>query len=344
VGSGLLPLPATIDPRVTLISDGALNPIRQLATVTTITTSEWHGVNSAGMTAAFSAEATEVADGTPTLVQPIIKAEKGQTYAEFSIEAGLDWASLADEMTRLISDAKDVLEADRFISGTGTNQPEGLVAGLAASSIITAAGTASFAVADVYKMQNSLPARFSPRARWLSSLTIGNLSWQFVAAGSTTAARIWDDARTSLLGKPWSEVSTMSTVLTTGALNLLYGDIASAYKTVDRIGLSVELVPLVMGASRRPTGTRGLPPTGAWARPCSSTTPSGCRRRASHGRPRPPPRGTRGRHHRRRAGARRPVALAGELHPGRARAPLRPGQPARAGARTAQRGGARVRR
>jgi predicted phage gp36 major capsid-like protein len=90
VGSGLLPLPATIDPSVTLISDGALNPIRQLATVTTITTSEWHGVNSAGMTAAFSAEATEVADGTPTLVQPIIKAEKGQTYAEFSIEAGLD--------------------------------------------------------------------------------------------------------------------------------------------------------------------------------------------------------------------------------------------------------------
>src|SRR3954452_14729009 len=108
------------------------------------------------MTAAFSAEATEVADGTPTLVQPKIKAEKAQSYMEFSIEAGQDWVSLRDEINRLLSDAKDVLEATKFMTGTGTNEPEGLISGLATASQVTGAGTATFAVADLYTLQNAL--------------------------------------------------------------------------------------------------------------------------------------------------------------------------------------------
>jgi HK97 family phage major capsid protein len=258
VGSNLLPLPATIDPSVHLTSDGALNPIRELASVQSIATSEWHGVNSAGVTAGFSAELQEVGDNTPTPVPTVIKAEKAQAYVEYSIEAGMDWASLQQEMAKLFADAKDVLEAQKFTTGTGTNEPEGLISGLAATSVVTGAGTATFAIADLYSVQNALPARFSPRARWLSSLTTANTSWQFVAAGSTTAARVWNDSRTSLLGKPWSEVSTMATTTATGDKILLYGDLAATYKIVDRIGLAVEPVNLVMGANRRPLGSRGL--------------------------------------------------------------------------------------
>ena len=37
---------------------------------------------------------------------------------------------------------------------------------------------------------------------------------------------------------------------------LWYGDF-SQYRIRDRIGMSVELVPVVMGSNRRPTGKRG---------------------------------------------------------------------------------------
>jgi HK97 family phage major capsid protein len=50
----------------------------------------------------------------------------------------------------------------------------------------------------------------------------------------------------------------MPTALTTGNKVMLYGDIASAYRIVDRVGLSIEMVPLVLGSNRRPTGVRGM--------------------------------------------------------------------------------------
>ena len=120
----------------------------------------------------FAAEATEVADQTPTLVAPVIKAEKAQSWIEFSIEAGMDQPALAAELQKLLADQKDVLEATMFVTGNGTNQPEGISTNLAAGSVVTTASTASFAVADLYACQNALGARFSPRARWLSSLTV----------------------------------------------------------------------------------------------------------------------------------------------------------------------------
>jgi HK97 family phage major capsid protein len=260
IGSGLLPLPTTIDPSVLLTSDGSINPLRELATVTTISSFEWRGVTSAGVTAAFSAEGVEVADGTPTLVAPVIHPEKAQVFIPFSIESGMDWASLEQEMAQLISDAKDQLEAVKFLTGAGhgSNEPEGITAGIAAGSVITAAGTASYAVADTYKVQNALPARFSPRARWLSSLTVANLSWQFVKPGDVTNAKIWNDERTSLLGKPWSEYSTMPIVTTTGQLFAIYGDVKACFKIVDRVGMSIEVIPHLFGGSGRPTGQRGF--------------------------------------------------------------------------------------
>jgi HK97 family phage major capsid protein len=258
VGSALLPIPATIDPSINLTSDGALNPLRRLASVASIATSEWHGINSAGTSMTFSAEGTEVGDGTPVPTAPVIKAEKAQGYIEFSIEAGEDWGTLRQELTKLFADAKDVVEAQKFVSGSGVNEPEGLVTGLAASSVVTGAGTGTFAIADLYTIQNALPPRFSPRARWLSSLTIANLSWRFVGAGDPDDARIWNEDGDRLLRKPWDEVSTMSASTATGQLILLYGDLAAAYKIVDRIGLAVELVPHVLGPNRRPMGLRGL--------------------------------------------------------------------------------------
>jgi HK97 family phage major capsid protein len=257
VGSGTLPIPASIDPTIRLTNNGQINPIRQLATVTAITTTQWQGVTSAGVTPSFDAELAEVSDDTPTVAAPTLIPEKAQAYVEFSIESGMDWGSLQEELVRAISDAKDVLEASKFTTGAGhgSTEPQGLISGATGT---VAMGTAAFAVANVYSLQQALPPRFSANAVWLSSLVHGNTSWKMVASGDATNAPIWDADRTRLLGKPWYEVSDMSTTLTAGQRIFAYGSVADAYRVIDRAGMSVELVPLVMGATRRPIGARAL--------------------------------------------------------------------------------------
>jgi HK97 family phage major capsid protein len=63
-------LPFTLDPTIQLTSNGAVNPIRQIARVERTTTNGWRGVTSAGGTASFDAEASEVSDDTPVLAHP----------------------------------------------------------------------------------------------------------------------------------------------------------------------------------------------------------------------------------------------------------------------------------
>lgn len=69
---------------------------------------------------------------------------------------------------------------------------------------------------------------------------------------------MFNDTRTALLGKPWRELSTLASTTTSGSKVLTYGDYSAAYRIVDRVGLSVELVPHIFGSNRRPTGQRGL--------------------------------------------------------------------------------------
>jgi HK97 family phage major capsid protein len=70
-------IPFTLDPSVILTSSGALNPIRRVARSITIATREWKGVSSAGVTASYDAEASEVSDDTPTLAQPTSRPRWG---------------------------------------------------------------------------------------------------------------------------------------------------------------------------------------------------------------------------------------------------------------------------
>jgi HK97 family phage major capsid protein len=60
-----------------------------------------------------------------------------------------------------------------------------------------------------------------------------------------------------LLGKAFYEASEMPDVTTSGVKFLIVGDF-SRYVIADRIGLTVDLIPHLMGANRRPTGERGI--------------------------------------------------------------------------------------
>lgn len=167
----------------------------------------------------------------------------------------MDWDSLQAEMGRAFADAKDRLEASKFVSGTGTNEPFGVLTGT--TNTVAAAAGQTFTLANLYALLNALPARFQDSAAFMGNLAVANRIRQFDTSGG---AALWvtlgAGAPDQLLGLPWYQASDMADVATSVKF-LLLGDF-SRYVIVDRVGLSVDLIPHLFGTNHRPTGQRGL--------------------------------------------------------------------------------------
>ncbi len=255
--TGGLAVPFTLDPSVQLTTSGQTNPLRQLARTIPIVTGTWKGVSSQGVTASWDPEATEVSDDSPTLGQPVARAEKAAAFIPFSIEIGEDWSSLQSELAKLIADSKDALESVAFVSGGGSavNQPQGLLVG---GTLSTAVGAGTI-VNGVYTLAGTLGPRYSPNASWISSRPVVNTIFRQVAEGSTTEPKFMPETRDQILGQPWTEVSAYPAGTASGGTIVTYGDFNAGYTIVDRIGLSVELISHLFGTvANRPTGQRGL--------------------------------------------------------------------------------------
>jgi HK97 family phage major capsid protein len=203
-------MPFTLDPNIMLTSVGSVNPMRSVSRIVTTATESWSGVTSAGVTAAWYAEAAEVADHSPTPAQPEIATHRASSFIAASIEVTMD-TNLASQLGALFTDAKDQLEATAMTLGTGTGQPKGIIPAVTAvsGSVVTATGGA-LTVADIYANQNALPPRWRPRARWMANLSIINAGRQLVA-GSGLTTSIVDDSTTPprMLGWQLHENSTM---------------------------------------------------------------------------------------------------------------------------------------
>ncbi len=261
-------LPTTLDPTVIAASNGAVNPFRQISRIVSSAGTTWTGVTSAGITASYDAESTETTDDKPTLSQVTISAQKAQAFVPFSIEAGEDWAGLVSSMAVEFADAKDSLEATKFAigAGSGSNEPFGVLTG--ATSDVTTAAAHTFAIADVYSLEDGLPPRFKANASIVANRAVYNKIRQFdTAGGAGLWLRIGDGLRNNktgalgeaLLGYPTYECSAMSSLTTTGAEEIMIiGDFRN-YVILDKVGMNVELIPhLVGGTANYPTGQRGL--------------------------------------------------------------------------------------
>jgi HK97 family phage major capsid protein len=258
------PLPLTVDPSIILTGNGALNPIRQISSVITIGTHNWQGVSSDGVVASYVQEGTEATDATPTLVGPNIATQQGRAFCQFTIEAGQDDPTLQEQLVQLIADARDVLDASKFLSGTGTNEPSGILNigslnGLTTTQRVLTATTAAFAVGDPWLLKAALPARFIPSTTFAANPSTFDTAYRFVGGNSTEPFQFGNgDRGGDFLGRPKVEWSTMVTGTTSGNRLIVGGDFRTGYKIVDRIGMSAELIPHMMGASRLPLGVRGL--------------------------------------------------------------------------------------
>ena len=256
-----VPLPFTLDPSVIQTGTGVLNPIRDISRVITVGTLQWKGVSSAGVTASYVAEATEATDASPTLVQPTITTAQGRAFVPFSIEVSQDWDGIEQELARLIVDARNVLDATKFLSGSGTNEPTGITTTLTTSQRVQTAGTASYAVGDPWLLKAALPARFIGNTTFAANPATWDKTYRFVAQGSTAEPRQFanGDRGGDFVGRPKVEYSAMASTTTTGTKLLIAGDFRTAYTIVDRLGMTAELIPHLFGASNRyPTGQRGL--------------------------------------------------------------------------------------
>jgi HK97 family phage major capsid protein len=254
-------VPVVVDPTILLSSNGQLNPIRDLARVFSISGSnKWTGV-SGSVTASFAAEEAEAGDGTPTLAQPVVQVRKAHCFVPFSIEAGQDYEGLTDELARSIADAKDVVEAQKFLDGLASaNEPVGILAsvgGLSNTVRTLTTTTAVTAIADAYLLKQGLPPRALPGGTFVMHPTVIDVFRRFVGNGNTTEPFIVENGRfLNYPLRPWANMVTTTT--TTGSNIGLFADFKQAYAVVDRVGLSVELLPLLVGTNHRPTGQRGV--------------------------------------------------------------------------------------
>jgi len=266
--SGGFAVPYQLDSTIIPTSNLSVNPYRAIANVEQISgTNEWRGVTSAGVTASYATEGLEATDNSPTLAQPTLTTVRAQCFVPVSIELTQDWGQIQQELAGLIQDAKDDLEATQFSTGTGTNAPSGVITG--ATTTVTTGAVATLAVGDLYAMENALGPRFRPRAQWVANRAQFNKIRQFDTAGG---ANLWvylaqglqnnvprgGNTGAELLGYAANECSALSATQVTAQKIAVLGD-WRYYKIVDRIGMDIELIPHLFGATNRfPTGQRGF--------------------------------------------------------------------------------------
>lgn len=251
--------PVTVDPSILYIGDGSRNEIRQIADVRSIVTGT-HYVNTvAAATASMDGEAAEVSDDTPADDNVQIDAKKAQAFVQWTIESEQDLPALEADLLESLRKAKDDLEASQMAIGSGSgNNVQGVMIG--ATSTVNSAGSGAFAVADLYALQNALPPDYESNAAWLAAKATYNRVRQFGTADSHALwTRLSEGMPALLLGDPHYRNSSVVSAVSTGNEILAYGDFRSGYRVVDRVGMNVERVALMMNTSNnRPDGTRGL--------------------------------------------------------------------------------------
>lgn len=143
-------------------------------------------------------------------------------------------------------------------TGSGSGQPTGIVTALTGgSSEVSPASGGAFAAADVYAVDEALPARYRGNSSWLASRQILNDIAQFETTNGALKFPTIQGRDPSLLNRPAYEASDMSSTVTTGEHVLLLGD-WSNFVIADRIGTVVEFIPHLFATSNnRPSGSRG---------------------------------------------------------------------------------------
>jgi HK97 family phage major capsid protein len=278
--SGGYLLPYVLDPTIVITSDGSVNPYRAMSEVKTTTSNAWQGVNSAGVQMGWLDEGGQATDNTPATGQIQIFVKKAAAWVIGSFESVGD-TNFADQLPRLLADAKDILEETAFARGTGgtgnAGQPKGVLNGLGTGQKVLAGGSgvAAFTgtsggangggLADVMALNAALGPRFrmSPSVGWVMTITnINRVRSLDQYGGAAFWANLGQGQPPTLMEKQIRESPSLTQTPGTGtalvAASAIFGDWSKFY-VVDRIGSTMLFDPLLKGAgtANMPTGNQG---------------------------------------------------------------------------------------
>lgn len=264
-------VPTHLDPTIMITSSGSANPMRQFASVKTLVDGKtWNGVTSAGVTASWDAELTEVSDDSPTVAQASISVNKPQAWIGASIEAFEDITGLTSDVLMLFADARDTLEGAAHMTGSGTSAtPKGLFTAVNASTTlrITSTTAATIGEVDLSAVKVALPQRFrkTPRggqqgAMWVMNPTYAEAIRRLGSAVSSAySGDLTQPTAERIKGYNTLESDDAPSTQTTTALDqeIVFGDLRQ-YGIVDKPGgTSIEFVPVTFGSNGLPNGGRG---------------------------------------------------------------------------------------
>jgi len=239
-----------------------ISPIRSIATVQQISTSDFHKlVNVRGTTSGWVGETqSRAATSTPSLVD--IAPPMGELYAKPSAtQQMLDDAFfnaeswLAGEIATEFSRA----EGAAHVSGTGVNQPKGFAAYTTAATAdatrafgtiehVATGASAAFKTLtstvnpadDLFTLVSKLKAAYRPGSSWVTNkavlftiMAFKDYQGRYVFAPTTAP-----DVKDTIMGYPVVEAEDIP-ALAASSLSLWFGNFKAGYLIVDRIGTRV---------------------------------------------------------------------------------------------------------
>lgn len=257
-------VPTHLDPTIILTNDGSSNIMRAAGTrkVTLTEGNVWYGVTSAGSTASWDGELTEVSDDSPTVAQATITCYKAQAFVQASVEAFQDVSGLASDVLMILGDAKDRLEGAAHMTGSGS-APQGLFTLVNASTTLQTVTTtaATIGLVDIHALYKSLPVRWRGRGTFVAHpLWLLKVKELGTAVSASYSGDLSAPVTERILGRPVLESDDAPSTQTTTAKDqaIIFADLGQ-YTIVDKPGgTSVELIPhLFNTANNLPDGRRG---------------------------------------------------------------------------------------
>jgi HK97 family phage major capsid protein len=257
-------VPTHLDPTLILTNTGAKDVVRTLSRVVTLTggANRWNGVSTAGATASWDAELTEVSDDTPPIAPIQIPVHSAKSLIQASIESFEDITGLTQDVQMLLADARTRLEAAAHMTGSGSGQPTGIFTALDANTNVEIQLTtgSTFTRADLAGVANALGDRWTDGARWLAHPGMfERVAALGTALGASYSVDMTQAPAEQLLGFPVEKSFTAPNVFqTTTVDNLMVFGLFSSFVIVDKPGsTSIEFIPHLFNTSNNlPDGRR----------------------------------------------------------------------------------------
>lgn len=257
-------VPTHLDPTLILTNAGARDVVRGISRVVTLTggANRWNGVTTAGATASWDAELTEVSDDTPPIAPASVPVFSAKSLIQASIESFEDITGLAQDVQMLLQDARVRLEASAHMTGTGSGQPTGIFTALLANTNVTMTLTTgrTWTRADIARVTLQLGDRWTQNSRWLMHpMILEEIAQLGTALGTNYTTDLTQPYTQQLLGFPVTTSFTAPSTNQTTTVDALavFGDFSN-YVIVDKPGsTSIEFVPHLFNTSNNlPDGRR----------------------------------------------------------------------------------------